>query len=65
MAEQLRLPKTQRGYARHPLAYLLEAADDICYALIDLEDGILLGMLEYHEVEPLLLKLVNQQRRTA
>ena len=61
LAEQLRLPKTQRGYARHPLAYLLEAADDICYALIDLEDGILLGMLAYHEVEPLLLKLVGKR----
>ena len=61
LAKQLHLPKTPRGYARHPLAYLLEAADDICYALIDLEDGILLGMLDYHEVEPLLLKLVGKR----
>lgn len=61
LGEQLQLVKTDIGFARHPLAYLLEAADDICYALIDLEDGILLGMLDYHEVEPLLLKLVGKR----
>lgn len=61
LADVLHLVKTPYGYARHPLAYLLEAADDICYALIDLEDGILLGMLEYAEVEPLLLRLVGKR----
>lgn len=61
LGEQLQLPRVAHGFARHPLAYLLEAADDICYALIDLEDGILLGMLEYQEVEPLLLKLVGKR----
>lgn len=45
-------------FCRHPLTYLLEAADDICYALIDLEDGLQLGMLHYHDVEPLLLGLI-------
>lgn len=64
LGEQLRLPTTQFGFARHPLAYLLEAADDICYALIDLEDGILLGMLDYGEVEPLLLQLVGKRLGT-
>jgi dGTPase len=39
--------------------YLLEAADDICYALIDLEDGLLLGMLPYDKVEPILLQLIG------
>ena len=61
LGQQLGLVKIADGFARHPLAYLLEAADDICYALIDLEDGILLGMLDYHEVEPLLLKLVGNR----
>jgi dGTPase len=41
-------------WARHPLVYLLEAADDICYGLIDLEDGIEMGLLRYDEVEQLL-----------
>lgn len=45
-------------YCRHPLTYLLEAADDICYALIDLEDGIILGMLTYEEVEPVFVQLI-------
>ncbi len=37
---------------------MLEAADDICYALIDLEDGIILNMLSYQEVEPIFLNLI-------
>lgn len=64
LGEQLALPVTTKGFARHPLAYLLEAADDICYALIDLEDGILLGMLEYQAVEPLLMQLVGKRLGT-
>ncbi|MDQ8935660.1 deoxyguanosinetriphosphate triphosphohydrolase [Acinetobacter rudis] len=47
-------------YCRHPLTYLLEAADDICYALIDLEDGITLQMLTYAEVEPIFLNLIGE-----
>src|SRR5690606_11970437 len=34
------------SYARHPLAFLVEAADDICYTIIDFEDGIILGLIE-------------------
>ncbi|MGE8541385.1 MAG: deoxyguanosinetriphosphate triphosphohydrolase [Acinetobacter sp.] len=60
IAEQLGL--IQLGdyhYCRHPLTYLLEAADDMCYALIDLEDGIILNMLSYEEVEPIFLNLIG------
>ena len=60
IAEQLGL--IQLGdyhWCRHPLTYLLEAADDICYALIDLEDGIILNMLSYEEVEPIFLNLLG------
>lgn len=32
-------------YTRHPLAFLMEAADDICYAVVDLEDAHRLGIL--------------------
>jgi len=60
VAEHLGLIQTgDNAYCRHPLAYLLEVADDICYALIDLEDGLLLGMLHYADVEPLLLQLIG------
>ena len=41
-------------YARHPLAYLMEAADDFCYAILDLEDGLEMGLLHWDEVHALL-----------
>ncbi|MFW9606560.1 MAG: deoxyguanosinetriphosphate triphosphohydrolase [Pseudomonas sp.] len=46
-------------WARHPLVYLMEAADDICYGLIDLEDGLEMDLLDYAEIETLLLELVG------
>ncbi len=44
-------------WARHPLSYLMEAADDICYALLDLEDGVEIGLLGDAEVESILAEL--------
>ena len=41
-------------FARHPLAYLVEAADDFCYAIIDLEDGLEMDLLHWDEVHALL-----------
>ncbi|WP_296237518.1 deoxyguanosinetriphosphate triphosphohydrolase [Psychrobacter sp. UBA5136] len=63
LAATLSLPysKQHDGYARHPLAYLLEAADDICYALIDLEDGINLNMLTYAEVAAIFYELAGER----
>ncbi|GAB7127083.1 deoxyguanosinetriphosphate triphosphohydrolase [Silvimonas sp. JCM 19000] len=58
VASELGLPEIAPGrWARHPLSYLMEAADDICYAILDLEDGIEIGMLPYDTVEPLLMKI--------
>src|SRR5690606_18027367 len=34
------------SFSRHPLAFLVEAADDICYPIIDFEDGINLGLIQ-------------------
>lgn len=57
---KLGIPKLdEQRWARHPLVYLVEAADDICYGLIDLEDGVEMNLLEYQEVEALLLDLVG------
>jgi dGTPase len=42
-------------YARHPLVYLVEAADDICYEIMDLEDAHKLKLLSYGEIAALLL----------
>jgi dGTPase len=38
-------------WCRHPLAFLVEAADDICYRIIDFEDGYRLGMIPFKVVE--------------
>lgn len=63
LATCLQLPRSQLhdGFARHPLAYLLEAADDICYALIDLEDGIQLNMLNFNEVAEIFYQLIGER----
>ncbi len=66
LAACLHLPRSpiHDGFARHPLAYLLEAADDICYALIDLEDGIHLNMLSYPEVAAIFYELIGERPDT-
>jgi dGTPase len=47
------------GYERHPLAYLVEAADDICYTIIDFEDGINLGLVNEDFALEYMIKLVQ------
>ncbi|MFZ2289860.1 MAG: deoxyguanosinetriphosphate triphosphohydrolase [Halopseudomonas yangmingensis] len=60
IADKLQLPaQGEQRWGRHPLVYLVEAADDICYGLIDLEDGLEMELLRYDEVERLLLDLVG------
>lgn len=48
-------------WARHPLVYLVEAADDICYALLDLEDGLEMDILQYEEVAEILTSIGQGQ----
>jgi dGTPase len=47
------------SFSRHPLAFLVEAADDICYTIIDFEDGINLGLIPEEFALEYLLKLVS------
>lgn len=47
--------------ARHPLAFLVEAADDICYTIIDLEDGVNLGLIGMEEAHLCLMELVEKK----
>jgi dGTPase len=47
------------AYIRHPLAYLVEAADDICYTIIDFEDGINLGLIQEEFALEYLINLVR------
>ena len=45
-------------WCRHPLAFLVEAADDICYRVMDFEDGFRLGLVSFKETEELMRSLV-------
>ena len=47
-------------YARHPLVYMVEAADDICYEIMDIEDSHKLKILSYAETEHLLLNFFDK-----
>tara|TARA_A100001011_G_scaffold88769_1_gene93183 strand:- start:1566 stop:2888 length:1323 start_codon:yes stop_codon:yes gene_type:complete len=49
---------------RHPLAYLVEAADDICYTIIDFEDGIHLGWIDEEYALEYLINLVKEDMDT-
>jgi dGTPase len=53
------------GFERHPLAFLVEAADDICYTIIDFEDGINLGLVSEDFALEYLIKLVKDTIDTA
>lgn len=50
-------------WCRHPLAFLVESADDISYRVIDIEDGFRLGHFTYQEVLDLFWPLVNDPGR--
>jgi dGTPase len=51
-------------FKRHPFVWLVEAADDICYNIIDMEDAHRLGIISTHDCENLfvdLIKSVNEK----
>ena len=50
-------------YARHPLVYLVEAADDICYEIMDIEDAHKLKILTFEETQQLLLGFFDETDR--
>jgi len=68
IAEELGLVKTSQdrnpSFCRHPLTYLVEAADDICYTIIDFEDGINLGLIPEEYALEYLIKLVKDNINT-
>ncbi|WP_418650139.1 dGTP triphosphohydrolase [Tenacibaculum aestuariivivum] len=62
IANETNLIKEQdkpRVYSRHPFVYLVEAADDICYNIIDFEDAHRLGILTTKEVKKQFLKIIK------
>lgn len=48
-------------YIRHPLVFLVEAADDICYQLMDLEDAHKLKIHSFDQTRSLLLNFFDPQ----
>ena len=61
LAKEIGLHPLSNGiWARHPLAFLVEAADDICYNIIDLEDGCRLGLVSLEQVKALLSGIIGE-----
>jgi dGTPase len=63
IAEELHMPLESSSplvYARHPFVYLVEAADDICYSIVDMEDAHRLGILTASEVVEAFLELIRK-----
>jgi len=65
IARGLEIPEKpqDRGWYRHPLTFLAEAADDICYLVMDFEDGYRLGLVSYMETLGLLRVICEQQQK--
>ncbi len=60
LASEMGLKQLNDGlWVRHPLAFLVEAADDICYYIIDLEDGCRLGLVSFDVVQSLLAAIIG------
>lgn len=64
VAAELGILQIEEGkYARHPLAWIMEAADDICYQIMDIEDAHRLKILTTGRVRELLLGFFPEERR--
>ena len=64
VASQLAIPELEPGrFARHPLVYIMEAADDICYQIMDIEDSHKLRILPTSKVTELLLGFFPDERK--
>lgn len=60
VTQALGLQQADGHIARHPLSYLTEIADDICYCVTDCEDAILMGILEESRVREWYLQLLEK-----
>ena len=64
IAAQLGLIRLDEGrYCRHPLVYLVEAADDICYQVMDIEDGHKLKIISTEETVDVLTAFFDEERK--
>jgi dGTPase len=51
------------AFCRHPLAYLVEAADDICYRIVDIEDAVVEKAIDFEEAKDCLLALFDTSEK--
>lgn len=56
----IRIDKGSAWWCRHPLAFLVEAADDICYLIMDFEDGFNTGYIDYSTTVDLLIDIAGE-----
>ncbi len=56
-----KLSNNEAVWCRHPLAFLVEAADDICYNIIDFEDGCRLGLVSFEQTRGLLSEIIGDR----
>lgn len=64
--EELEINKiTDYYYSRHPVTFLVEASDDICYRIMDFEDGIRIGLVPFSTGESMLKSIANKNYDSA
>ncbi len=64
VAEELGIPEIEHGrHARHPFVFLMEAADDICYQIMDIEDAHKLKILSTAEVKELMMNFFSEREQ--
>lgn len=56
---------TDYYYERHPITFLVEASDDICYRIMDFEDGIRIGLVPFSVGEKMLKSIANKNYDSA
>ncbi|EPR69006.1 dGTP triphosphohydrolase [Cyclobacterium qasimii] len=62
LTEKMGIPQlAENCWMRHPLAFLVEAADDICYSIIDLEDGCTLGLVSLEKTISLMGDIIGER----
>ncbi|MFT3945439.1 MAG: deoxyguanosinetriphosphate triphosphohydrolase [Agriterribacter sp.] len=57
-----RLRENENVYARHPFVFLVEAADDICYRIIDFEDAYKLGIISIKQIASFFLTFFDDEK---
>lgn len=62
LCQKLGMKKTQGvnfHWARHPLAFLTEAADDVCYRILDIEDAHELGIVSFEKIKGIFSSIIK------